>query len=237
MLLELRGLSKSFGAVIVADAVNLVVDEGEALGIIGPNGAGKTSLFNLIAGNLAPDSGAVLLDGKDITAVPVRKRVEAGLGRSFQIPQPFEHLTVFENSVVAACFGSGKNESEAQDKVVDLLHRTGLLAKANLPAGALTLLERKRLEMTRALATGPRLLLLDEIAGGLTDAECQDLISTILQIKEEGMTIVWIEHVTHALLAVVSRLAALNFGKVIAEGDPHSVMDSDAVQQVYLGVD
>ncbi|MEM7243582.1 MAG: ABC transporter ATP-binding protein [Pseudomonadota bacterium] len=237
MLLEIRNLKRSFGAVVVADDVNLDVAEGEALGVIGPNGAGKSSLFNLITGRLDSEQGSIRLDGKDITKAPARKRVHDGIGRSFQIPQPFENMTTFENVSVAACFGAGGSEAGEQDHVVDVLHRTGLLSKANMPAGGLSLLERKRLEMARALATKPRLLLLDEIAGGLTEAECQSLIATIQEINATGTSIIWIEHVTHALLAVVSRLIAIDFGKIIAEGDPKAVMDSDAVKQIYLGME
>ena len=237
MLLEIRNLRRSFGAVVVADDISLDVAEGEALGIIGPNGAGKSSLFNLITGRIAPDAGTIRLDGTDITRMPARRRVHAGIGRSFQIPQPFEHMTTYENVAVAACFGAGGSERAEQARVIEVLHRTGLLPKANLPAGALSLLERKRLEMARALATRPRLLLLDEIAGGLTDAECASLIATIREVNASGTTIVWIEHVTHALLAVVTRLVAIDFGRVIGEGDPRAVMDSDAVRRVYLGLE
>ena len=237
MLLEIRNLRRSFGAVVVADDISLDVAESEALGIVGPNGAGKSSLFNLITGQLKPDGGNILLDGTDITNAPVRRRVQDGIGRSFQIPQPFEHMTTFENVSVAACFGAGGSEAEEQEHVIHVLHRTGLLPKANMPAGSLSLLERKRLEMARALATKPRLLLLDEIAGGLTEAECQSLIATVQEINAGGTTIVWIEHVTHALLAVVSRLIAIDFGKIIGEGNPQAVMDSEAVRQIYLGME
>ena len=237
MLLELRNLNKRFGAVVVADDINLDVAEGEALGIIGPNGAGKSSLFNLIDGNLVPDSGSVSLDAKDVTRSSARLRTLAGMGRSFQIPQPFTHMTVFENVSVAACYGNKERESDVQDRTVEILYKTGLLDKANMPASTLNLLQRKRLEMARALATQPRLLLLDEIAGGLTEAECYDLVATIQDIHAQGVTIVWIEHVVHALLAVVDRLIALDFGAIIAQGSPASVMQSDAVQKIYLGVE
>ena len=236
-MLEIRNLKRAFGAVVVADDITLDVAEGGALGVIGPNGAGKSSLFNLITGMLRPDGGTITLGGVDITGAPARQRVRAGVGRSFQIPQPFEHMTTFENVSVAACFGAGGSERDVQDHVVEVLHQTGLLPKANMPAGALSLLERKRLEMARALATKPRLLLLDEVAGGLTDAECQSLIATIQDVHASGVTIVWIEHVTHALLAVVTRLVAIDFGKVVAEGAPQEVMASDAVRQVYLGLE
>ena len=237
MLLEIRNLKRAFGAVTVADDITLDVAEGEALGIVGPNGAGKSSLFNLITGRLTPDGGTIRLDGRDITRMPARRRVHLGIGRSFQIPQPFVQMTTYENVSVAACFGAGGSERAEKGHVVEVLHRTGLLSKANLPAGSLSLLERKRLEMARALATKPRLLLLDEIAGGLTDAECVSLIDTIRDINAAGTTIVWIEHVTHALLAVVSRLVALDFGKIIGEGEPQTVMASEAVRRIYLGVE
>jgi len=235
MILELRGLSKSFGALRVADEVSLSVAEGEALGVIGPNGAGKTTLFGLISGALRPSGGKILLDGKDVTALSVEVRCRAGIGRSHQVPLPFEKLTVFENVLTAACFGQGKRERDVVDFCGELLERMQLLAKANRLAGTLTLLDRKRLEMARALATQPRLLLLDETAGGLTEGECRDLVAMIRAIRDSGVTIIWIEHIVHALTAVVSRLLVLNFGRVIAEGEPHAVMNSSEVREIYLG--
>jgi len=235
MILELRDVSRSFGAVTAADAVTFAVAEGEALGIIGPNGAGKSTLFSLISGALAPGAGQVLLDGKDVTRASARQRCVAGVGRSHQIPAPFGKLTVFENLLVAACFGRGKREAEVVESCGEILEATGLLDKANRLAGALTLLDRKRLEMARALATQPRLLLLDEIAGGLTEGECQELVAAIRKIHAAGTTIIWIEHIVHALLAIVSRLAVLNFGRLIALGEPRAVMDSAQVREIYLG--
>ena len=164
MLLQLTNLNKRFGQVVVANDVTLGVEAREALGVIGPNGAGKSSLFNLISGVLQPDGGTISLEDVDVTHKPARERTVGGIGRSFQIPQPFEHLTVFENVSVAACFGNNQAESEIKDHAVDVLYKTGLLPKANLLAGSLSLLERKRLEMARAMATQPKLLLLDEIA-------------------------------------------------------------------------
>ena len=237
MLLELQGISKSFGSVVVADRIDLSVAAGEALGIIGPNGAGKTSLFNLIAGGISPAAGKIFLDGKDITRVPTHRRCVAGIGRSYQIPQPFENLTVFENLLAGAVYGRDQNERDVIDACGRILDLTHLLPRANVPAGRLTLLERKRLEMARALATGPRLLLLDEIAGGLTEGECAELVETIRSIHADGTTIVWIEHVVHALLAIVERLVVLNFGRKIAEGHPRTVMNSPEVRQIYMGID
>jgi branched-chain amino acid transport system ATP-binding protein len=242
MLLDIAGLRKSFGSIVVADDLTLAIAPGEAVGIIGPNGAGKTTLFNLIAGGLAPDGGAIRFDGRDITRLPPQVRCRAGIGRTHQIPQPFEKLTVFENLLVGAVHGRGRTERQRTERDVaqacgEILATLDLLQHANTPAGALTLLQRKRLEMARALATNPRLLLLDEIAGGLIEAECHALVETIRDIRRSGVAILWIEHVVHALLAVVDRLVVLNFGRKIAEGDPRQVMASPEVHQIYIGIE
>lgn len=236
MLLRLSGVSKSFGAVVAADGVDLGVESGEALGIIGANGAGKSSLFNLITGVLKPDSGTVWFRGRDVTRAPVRDRCREGIGRSFQIPRPFETLTVFENLLVASQFGS-KAAPPSLSETARVLEMTGLEDKANVVSSQLTLLDRKRLELARALATGPDLLLLDEIAGGLTEAECHDLVELIRTLHGQGVTIVWIEHIVHALLSVVSRLVVLERGRLIAQGEPRAVMADPEVKRSYLGID
>jgi branched-chain amino acid transport system ATP-binding protein len=236
-LLRLDGISKSFGALQVIDRLSVDVRKGEALGIIGPNGAGKSTMFNLVTGDLRPSSGRVVFSGNDVTAEPVHVRCRRGIGRSYQIPHPFSGMTVFENLLVAAVFGTGRREAACYADCIEVLARTGLIEKANLAAGGLSLLERKRLELARALATRPMLLLLDEIAGGLTDSECESLIETIGGIHADGVSIVWIEHVVHALLAVVDRLIVIDFGRQIAEGAPKAVMASPAVQEIYLGVE
>ena len=236
-LLELKGVSKSFGALVVADKIDLRLEAGEALGIIGPNGAGKSTLFNLVAGLLRPASGTIQFDGHDITVAPAEERCRAGIGRSFQVPQPFGSLTVFENTAAAALFGAGKSPAEVAEFCADILELTGLIGKADRLAGGLPLLDRKRLELARALATGPRLLLLDEIAGGLTDAECQTLIATIREIRSRGVAVIWIEHVVHALLKVSDRLMVIDFGAMLAEGEPQAVMDNPEVRRVYMGIE
>jgi branched-chain amino acid transport system ATP-binding protein len=236
-LLEIQGLRKSFGSVVAADDIALAVEAGEALGIIGPNGAGKTTLFHLIAGGLSPDAGTICLDGRDITGARPYQRCIAGIARSYQIPRPFDNLTVFENLLVAAVHGRRQTEAEAAQWCGDILERLHLFRRADALAGSLTLLERKRLEMARALATGPRLLLLDEIAGGLTESECSELVGTIQELRAAGVTMVWIEHIVHALLAVVDRLIVLNFGRKIAEGKPDAVMGSPEVRQIYIGIE
>ena len=236
VILKLENLSKSFDSITAIDAVDLEVTQGEALGVIGPNGAGKTTLFNLVTGLLRPDTGSVWFDGRDITHAPPRVRCIAGIGRSFQIPHPFESLTVFENLLVAAIHGRRRREAQVIDACGEILEQTGLIAFANRRAGMLNLLGRKRLELARALASAPRLLLLDEIAGGLTEAECGELVQLVEDIKQSGVTIVWIEHIVHALVAVVSRLVVLNFGRKIVEGEPRAVMASDEVREIYMGI-
>ncbi|WP_407495689.1 ABC transporter ATP-binding protein [Pseudooceanicola sp. MF1-13] len=235
--LELSGLSKSFGSLVVTKDVSLTVAEGAAVGIIGPNGAGKTTLFNLITGTLRPNAGSVTMFGRDISAIDSRQRCHMGIARSFQVPQPFSGLTTFENVLVAAAFGRGIREATAREPANEALARCGMAHKADVLAGSLTLLDRKRLELARALATDPKILLLDEIAGGLTEAECRQLIALIKEIHASGVTIVWIEHVLHALLSVVDEVIVLDFGEVIATGPADEVMKNPKVAAVYLGPD
>jgi branched-chain amino acid transport system ATP-binding protein len=235
-LLALHNVSKSFGALKVTDGITLSVEPGETLGILGPNGAGKTTIFNLISGDVRVDAGRVEYDGRNVTALAPHQRCRAGIGRSYQVPQPFGAMTVFENLVTAACFGGGKPEDEAWEVAAQVLEQTGLKRHANQAASSLTLLNRKRLELARALATGPKLLLLDEIAGGLTEHEAQELVDELLRIKAAGVTMIWIEHVVHALLSVADRLLVINFGQRLAEGVPRAVMNDPEVRRVYMGM-
>ena len=236
-LLELHAISKSYGALKVTDAISLSVTEGETLGILGPNGAGKTTLFNLISGDVRCDAGRVEYDGRDITPLRPHQRCRAGIGRSYQVPQPFGNMSVFENLVTAAGFGGGQREREAWETAHQVLQQTGLMPHANKPAGGLTLLNRKRLELARALATRPKLLLLDEIAGGLTEHEAHELVDELKRIKAHGVTMIWIEHVVHALLSIADRLLVINFGQKLAEGAPRAVMDDPQVRRVYMGME
>jgi len=236
-LLSLSGLTKTYGALVVTDGVSLDVADGELVGILGPNGAGKTTLFNLIAGAVRPETGTITFNGEDITAQNASVRCRKGISRSFQIPHPFGGMSVFENVLVGATFGRHAATGDPSQRACTVVELTGLKAKANALAGSLTLLERKRLEMARALATDPKLLLLDEIAGGLTEHECQTLLATIRDVHASGVTIVWIEHVVHALLSVAQRLIVFNFGKLIADGSPAAVMASPDVKSVYMGED
>ncbi|SIT51429.1 ABC transporter related [Paraburkholderia piptadeniae] len=236
-LLRLTNVSKRYGALTVTDAISFEVGRGETYGILGPNGAGKTTLFNLVSGDAKPDEGTVEFDGADVGHLAPHRRCAAGIGRSYQVPRPFGGMTVFENLLVGARFGGALDERAACDVCVDVLERTGLKRRANQLAGTLALLDRKRLELARALATQPQLLLLDEIAGGLTQGETHELVDEIRRVKEHGVTIVWIEHVVHALLAVADRLLVINFGRKLAEGAPAAVMDDPEVRRVYLGLE
>ena len=233
-LLELQGATKRYGALRVVDDLTMHVDAGEALGVVGPNGAGKTTALSLIAGDVPITGGHVWFDGRDITRMPAHARCRAGIGRTFQVPRPFLAMTVFENVLVGALHGRG-TRSGASAAAVAALERARLLDRANVPAAQLTLLERKRLELARALVTSPRVVLLDETAGGLTEPEVAELLPTIRALKEAGTAVIWIEHVVHALLAVVDRIVAIDRGRKFAEGDPHEVMASEAVAEVYLG--
>ncbi|WP_395350208.1 ABC transporter ATP-binding protein [Variovorax sp. UC122_21] len=236
-LLALHGVSKFYGALKVTDGITLAVAEGETLGILGPNGAGKTTLFNLISGDVRADAGRVDYAGRDVTRLRPHQRCRAGIGRSYQVPQPFGNMSVFENLVTAACFGGQQTEREAWRTAHEVLAQTGLMAQANAPAGGLRLLDRKRLELARALATKPRLLLLDEIAGGLTEPEAAVLVGELRRIKARGVTMIWIEHVVHAVLSLADRLFVINFGQKLAEGEPRAVMNDPEVRRVYMGME
>jgi branched-chain amino acid transport system ATP-binding protein len=233
---ELKGVSKSFGSLSVIQDLDVRVEEGEAVGVVGPNGAGKTTMLNLIAGSLRPDRGQVLVRGQDVTRLSPQRHCALGIARTFQVPRPFSGMTVFENVLVGAS-NNPRSDADPDDVAISALEGVGLLGKANALAGSLTLLERKRLELARALATGPQILLLDEVAGGLTEHEVHELIETIRELRSRGIAVVWIEHIVHALLSVVDRLIALDFGRKLIEGDPHTVMASPEVRDVYLGAE
>ena len=235
-ILSLAKISKGFGAIVIADELDLELREGEALGMLGPNGAGKTSLFGIITGTLAPNSGQVIFDGRNITQLSAAARCRMGIARSFQIPQPFGGMTVFENLVVAAAFAKGQRERDVYQLSAEILRDCGLADKANRKASSLTLLDRKRLELARALATRPRLLLLDEVAGGLSESECEILVTLIKRIRETGVSIIWIEHIVHALLAVVDRIVVLAGGTFIANDEPHLAIQNPKVTEIYMGI-
>jgi branched-chain amino acid transport system ATP-binding protein len=236
-LLELDSITKRFGRVVVADGLSLSVGPGDIVGIVGPNGAGKTSLFGLISGDLEPGSGEILFGGTRVTRMGAAARCRLGIGRTFQVPRPFTGMTVFENTLVAAQQGGALRRRASHSHAERVLEQTGLARHANVPAGRLGLLQRKRLELARALATQPRLLLLDEVAGGLTDPEVAELVEIVKASRAEGMAVVWIEHVVRALTATVERLICLAGGKFVGDGKPTEVLAQPAVREVFLGAD
>ena len=235
ILLEARNLSTRFDAHVVLEDVSFDIRADEPLGIVGPNGAGKTTLLSVLAGAFQPSTGSVTFKGRDVTGLSAARRCRLGLVRTHQIPRPFNGMTTFENVFVAAAHGAGLPRAEAYDQAIQSLELCGMLKVANRRADTLGLLDRKRLELARALAAKPDLLLLDEIGGGLTDAEASELVSTILELKRRNIGIVWIEHIVHILLQVAGRLICMDAGKIIADGPSAAVMSDPEVIRAYLG--
>jgi branched-chain amino acid transport system ATP-binding protein len=236
-MLELQSLYRHFGSLKVIDGLNLDVAEGEILGVLGPNGAGKTTLFNVILGVLPASSGRIVFEGRDMTGMRPWDRCRAGIGRTYQSPKPFANMSVYENVLAGAVSGGALPLRQAREWAMEVLDLTGLAQRGPSAAGGLSLLDLKRLEFAKAIACRPRLLLLDEIAGGLTDYECDDLLEIVRIVHRQGATIVWIEHVIHALRRVATRLAVLYGGVVISSGEPEHVLADPRVREVYLGVE
>jgi branched-chain amino acid transport system ATP-binding protein len=233
-LLEVRGLWKHYGAIVVADDLHFSLEPGTCLGMIGPNGAGKSSVFNLIAGTVAADAGTIHFEGRDISRLPPHLRARLGIARAFQIPQPFPHLTVYENVLAATSFGAGLAAAKAEASALEVLAGTDLTSKAEMLADRLPLLDRKRLELAKTIAARAKLLLLDEIAAGLTEREVEQLVALITTLKTRH-AIIWIEHIPHALKPVADRIMVLHFGKKVLEGPPIDVMTSQLVREIYMG--
>ncbi len=234
-MLAAVGLRKRFGALLVLQDVDFAVRAGEAVGIVGPNGAGKTTLLNVLSGSLPATGGKVRFRDADVTPLRAAARCRRGIARAHQVPRPFGGLTVFENVFVAASAGGAQHGRDGYRRCIESLELCGMLVAANRRAETLGLLDRKRLELARALATDPVLLLLDEIGGGLTDAEASELVATIRSLHERGIAIVWIEHIVHVLVQVIGRLVCMDAGRVIADGPPEAVMADAAVIDAYLG--
>lgn len=226
---------KRFGALAVLDGVSISLIEGEAVGIVGPNGAGKTTLLNVLSGTLTPDSGGVDFRGRDVTSRGAADRCKLGIARTHQVPRPFVGMSVFENVLVGATATGRRHGTEAYDLCLHVLDQTGLTHLANRRAESLGLLQRKRLELARALAVEPSVLLLDEIGGGLTDAETTALVELVAGLRSRGIAVLWIEHIVHLLMQVVSRLVCMDAGRIIAEGPPETVVSQAAVIDAYLG--
>lgn len=235
MTLQVRGLCKAYGQVVVADSIDIDLSVGQCLGVIGPNGAGKSSLFHLLTGTVGADAGHIALDGKTISGLPAHQRARLGVARAFQVPQPFGNLTVFHNVLAAATFAGGLRGDAAAQAAMTALQRCSLDKMAQKTAGALPLLDRKRLEMAKAVASQPRLLLLDEVAGGLTEREVLQMVELVHELKQ-SYAVVWIEHIAQALRAVADRIMVLHFGRKLLEDHPATVMDSAIVREIYMGV-
>lgn len=234
-MLNVRGLTKAYGKIVVADDIAFDLKIGECLGVIGPNGAGKSSLFNMLSGTAMPDSGGISLAGQDVTRLPAHARARLGIARAFQIPQPFPSLSVLDNVRAAATFGAGMGKLQAREAAMAALDRTGLARVAHKPAGSLPLLDRKRLELAKAIASAPKLLLLDEVAGGLTEREVHQMVDLVRELKS-AYAVIWIEHIAQALKAVSDRVMVLHFGRKLLEGTPQGVLESTVVQEIYMGI-
>jgi branched-chain amino acid transport system ATP-binding protein len=233
--LAAHGVSKRFGSLVVFEDVSLKLSAGEVLGVVGPNGAGKSTLLSVLTGTLHADSGRVLLGSEDVSGHSAPDRCRRGLARTYQVPRPFDGLSVFENALVAARFGGRRRGSAGEQLAWQALVRAGLERHSERRAGELGLLDRKRLELAKALATDPSVLLLDEIAGGLTDPEVGQVVAIVRGLRDDGLAVLWIEHIVHALTSVVDRLLCLAGGRVLREGSPEAVLQDEAVRRVYLG--
>jgi branched-chain amino acid transport system ATP-binding protein len=236
-ILLVQDLTKTFGNLTAVDHLTFDVQEGEVLGMMGPNGAGKTTVFNLITGVYGPSRGRIIYKGKDVTHLSAAHRCRLGIGRTYQIPRPFENMTVFENLLVGAEYGGNLKGKQARAEATEVLDFTALLPKKEVFAGKLPLLDRKRLELARALATKPSLLLIDEVAAGLTEAEVEALLHIVKSIQAKGVTIIWVEHILMMMNKGVDRLLVINGGKWLMCADPKECMESKEVQEVYLGME
>lgn len=237
MVLNVQDIGISFGSNHVLKSLSLDLRPSEVLGVIGPNGAGKTVMLNILTGIMRPTKGEIFLEGENITNLSTTERCKKGIGRTFQVPRPFEKMTVFENILVGSVYGDHKSEKEAKLKALDIMAKIGLTEKKNWFAGKLGLLDRKRLEIGRALASNPKVLLFDEVAGGLTESEVGDILNLVKMVKEEGISVIWIEHVLKTMREGTDRVLCIAEGRNVICGIPEEVMRSKEVHDVYLGAD
>jgi len=236
-ILKIEGLSKSFGKVMAVCELDLEVYEGEILGIIGPNGAGKTTMFNLISGDIRPDAGKVIFRGTDVTHLPTFRKCRLGISRTYQIPRPFANMTIFENLLVGSIYSARSSYKKSKSQCEHILETVGLADRKNAVAGFLPLYDRKRLELAKALATDPHVLLVDEVAGGLSEPEVEEVIEIINAVRARGVTVLWVEHIIMAMQKGPSRLLVMNFGSKLFCGRPDEALGSEEVQRIYLGTE
>ena len=236
-ILEFKNVTAGYGRVQILHDLTFEVRKGEVFGVIGPNGCGKTTMFNALIGLIIPTKGKIAYDGHDVTKTNAAARCKLGIGRTYQVPRPFEGMSVFENVLVASVHGAGHSEKDGRRVALEALKLTELYEKREIRAGELTLLDRKRLEIARALGTEPKLLLLDEVAAGLTEAEVQDVMKMVANLKAAGYSIIWIEHVIQTMVESTDTLMCMSEGHNLLVGEPLEVMNSKLVEEVYLGVE
>lgn len=238
VLLRVEGVSKRFGGFTALEGISVDIRSGERFGLIGPNGSGKTTLINCISGVLPSDGGSIRFDGNDITRLPAYKRTRRGIARSFQVPRPFRSMTVLENLLVAIDFGvvgHGLSSRQADEEVFTILEKIGLADKARVASGQLSQVELRKMELARAMAARPKLLISDEAMAGLAGAEVDEVLDVLLKLNAEGITVIMIEHIMQAVMRFSERVMCLDAGRVICEGSPQAVMDDKRVQEAYLG--
>ena len=236
-ILSFEHVNAGYGRVQILNDLSFEMKRGEVYGVIGPNGCGKTTMFNALIGLFIPTKGKIAYDGHDVTKTNAAARCKLGIGRTYQVPRPFEGMSVFENVLVASVHGAGHSEKDGRRVALEALKLTELYEKREIRAGELTLLDRKRLEIARALGTEPKLLLLDEVAAGLTEAEVQDVMKMVANLKAAGYSIIWIEHVIQTMVESTDTLMCMSEGHNLLVGEPLEVMNSKLVEEVYLGVE